>query len=200
MLDQLTLRLFQNKKIVIPYVGTFEVQHHPAKLEFAERLLHAPYTEILFHANPQPGPSESGNDKELQEFGSKLNAHLDQKPFVWAGLGTLEKVNQQVVFQQLPSARMTPVTANKVLRENREHAVLVGDTEKSSTDTSANNAAIDRKRNLLWIGWLLVLLALLFIGVLFYKKAIRPGASQFRISYSSVPGQIKSARADSSSI
>lgn len=199
MLNQLTLTLFQNKKLLIPHVGAFQIQQHPARLDFAERLLHAPYSEVLFRAN-QTDHSEAVDEKDLQTFGSQLKAHLNKKPFVWPGIGTIEKINGQLVFKPVPITGMAPVTANKVLRENREHAVLVGDMEKSSTDTSFSDKATDRKQSFLWIGWLLVLLALLFIGFLFYKKAIRPGASQFRISHSSLLEQINVAGNNSSSI
>ena len=177
MLQTLTAQLLQNKQLHIPHVGSFNMQQHSAVLNFAERLIHPPYAEITFksqtdfnHTALSDIDAVDLSNEEIEQFGLGLRKSLSASPFYWTGLGTFELENEQVVFQPESLATLTPVPANKVIRENREHAILVGDQERSSADTSFINESSVKSRNWLWIGWVLVLLAALAITWHLYKE------------------------------
>ena len=49
MFPLLTKYLFHYKKVSIPNVGSFSIEHHPAELNFIDRLLMPPHYKIVFN-------------------------------------------------------------------------------------------------------------------------------------------------------
>ena len=176
MLQTLTAHLLQSNQLHIPYVGLFRIEHNSAVLHFADRLLEAPYSKISFEPvdsshdfKHEFAASDNSYEERITDFGQNLKNSLAASPFIWSGVGTLEIQNYQVVFQPEVNIPLSPVTANKVLRENRQHAILVGDQEQNSTDTSFIAEGTNKKKTWLWIGWIIFLIALLLIGWMLYK-------------------------------
>lgn len=178
MLQTLTAYLLQTNKLYIPHVGTFRVDHQPAVLHFADRLLYPPQSNIFFKAvtDAQKNDTvlfvgENFSEEALSDFGQKLINGLAAGPFIWPGVGTLELRDDRVFYQPESSLGFLPVPANKVLRENRQHAILVGDQEHSSADISFMGKGVaGKKRTWLWVGWLLLLIALFLIGWIIFKE------------------------------
>ncbi|HVG40442.1 MAG TPA: hypothetical protein VM888_02430, partial [Chitinophagaceae bacterium] len=68
---------------------------------------------------------------------------------------------------------LQPVAANKVIKENAQHAVLVGEQEmQSGSMENVRTIAHDKKKRPVTtiIGFVLLLLSLLFLGYYFYTN------------------------------
>lgn len=187
MLETLTAHLLQTNKLHIPYVGTFRVENQPAVLHFADRLLYPPQSKIIFEAttdsdrtDPDFMAGENLSEDTMTAFGQKLRNRLATGPVIWSGVGTLELTGNQIFYHPHHTHGLLPVPANKVLRENRQHAILVGDQQHSSADISFMEEGVNKKKTWLWVGWLLLLIALLLIGWILYKEGA-PFGSKIRV-------------------
>lgn len=190
MLSSLSSYLVQKKKVFIPYIGTFELLYKPAVLQFADRLIYPPSTEVLFvsegsaskeqvnYLGNQLNLDERDAEEELRHFGENLKRRIEDNSFEWKGFGTLLLVDDSIVFEPAPSNALKPVAANKVIRENAHHDVLVGEREMHSSDVSyISEAAKPGRSYAILAGWIIVLLALAFIVYNLVQHGFHPFAS-----------------------
>lgn len=186
MLELITKYLVQNKRVCIPHIGTFEIVQQPPQLDIADKLFTAPVftTKYSRQDNVAEHQFESftiDNFKtkeelrqELDSFGKNLKSKIQQSPFEWAGFGTLYSTEDTIVFEpqkiELPALQSIP--AEKVIRPNKEHHVLVGDQETSKVFHAVeqtNHILKANKRSLtLTIGLTLLVLAIIGIIVILY--------------------------------
>ena len=82
-----------------------------------------------------------------------------------------------LVFSSLFLNKLRPVEAHRVMRENASHAVIIGDREIQSHEAAELLQEEHGKSLLMIIVWILIALALLFIGYLFYTKGFSPLSS-----------------------
>ncbi|MEJ7914003.1 MAG: hypothetical protein WKF70_12665 [Chitinophagaceae bacterium] len=190
MLSSLTSYLTQFKKVAIPFIGTFELRYQPATLDFANRLIYPPVQEVYFA--PQGNvPTEQitflgwelGLDgttieDRLSQCGRALKAAIKEASFSWEGFGELSSVEDAILFTPSRSATLSEVAAHKIIRQNVHHGVLVGEKQMSSGDISYIEAPVSAKRSYVnWVGWVVALLAVLFIGYQLNAKNFHPFAS-----------------------
>lgn len=199
MLTTLAVYLLEKRKVVIPGIGTFEVHQQPASLNYADRLIMPPTTEILFQTTEDldeaqlqylsevTASSTESIRLQLIQFGKDLSNRIGQSTFDWKGIGQLEKQGDAIVFNSFYQNTLQPVTANKVMHENASHVVTIGDQEMQSHEASEMLLAKEEasKRSFAWIVWVLIGLAILAIGYLLYIKKFNPLASglQQKISW-----------------
>jgi hypothetical protein len=189
VLNEVTNYLLQYKQVTIPYIGTFELRPVPAQLDFASRRIIPPTIEIV-HTTQEEVPdhqlaclseanaiASADIQQHLQTLGQQLKASMVNNSYEWKGIGRLEKQGSAIVFHSSFQNNLTPVAAHKVVRENVSHAVTVGDKEMQSHEASELLQAAPPKSYLMLIVWILVALALLFIGYLFYTKGFSPLSS-----------------------
>ena len=193
MLSSLTSCLVQHKKVFIPHVGQFVIHYKPATLDFANRLIYPPVNELRFTEN---GNLENDQviflendlgidgtllEEKLGSFGAGLKAAITQSSFTWAGFGELKYVNDEIAFHPQESL-LQPIPANKVIRENAHHAVLVGEKEMHSGDTSYITNEKGRRKLSYFIiaGWIIALLAVAFIVYHLYTQNFKPHSSGYR--------------------
>lgn len=186
MLTTLTTYLLQHKQVAIPGIGSFELKHQPATLDFASRLILPPSKTVVFDQHDSVNDqqiafmSEAMNmgssevSQQLQALGQQLKQAISQKAFEWNGIGRLEEGATGIVFQSLLQNKLTSVEAHKVMRENVSHTVTVGDKEMQSNEAAELLHEETRSSYLMIIVWILIALALLFIGYLFYVKGFSP--------------------------
>lgn len=194
MLEILTKYLHQYQQLYIPYIGSFEVVVQPAKLDFADRLIYPPAFEIRYteegslrdsqleYLQEEWGADLSTAEKRLQQFGRQLKERLASGSFAWQGLGVLSYQHNRVEFQGMPLVDLAPVEAHKVIREDAQHTVLIGEQEVQSGDAAGYIQEAIRKRSVLVIiGWILLALAVLFLIFYFYKEGFKPESSGSRV-------------------
>jgi len=182
----LTKYLLIYKKVSIPNIGSFSIEQQPAELNFIDRLLMPPHYKIVFNNNNAVdeelvnfiGNSEATDSttarQKLEHFGNALKNKLLREPFEWNGIGKLEYADGIVFHPKKVSIHLQPVPANRVIRENQQHTVLVGEQEYQSGDMEQTRIKKkDAKKKLsmpVLVGSVLLVLALAFIGYHFYKQ------------------------------
>jgi hypothetical protein len=111
--------------------------------------------------------------KELFSFGEKMKRRIQSSPFHWNGLGTLRYVSDEMLFEPDPFnlQALQAVPAEKVLRENVQHHVLVGDQEMTSQQVTEVLNKVEYKRPWFIIaGWILLIVAIIAILLFLYMK------------------------------
>ena len=190
MLSDLTAYFIKNRKVYIPTIGSFKLVELPARLDFADRLIYAPTYQVNFFEKEEfdedqinfisENRSIDTNDaqQELVLLGQRIKHKIQQSPFNWKGVGELEYLNDKFIFRPVEKAILLPVTANKVLRENAHHAVLVGEQEMQSNNMhEVQHITAKRISPVLLIALVILILALLFIAYHFYNKGFSTEAA-----------------------
>lgn len=184
MLSSLTSYLIQNRQVFIPHIGKFELYYKPATLDFANRLIYPPVNEVRFSEKGSLQQDQlsflkedlqtdiASLEEKLKTFGQSLRTSITYSSFDWQGLGELKYINDQLVFHPHDESYFQPVPANKVIRENAHHSVLVGEKEMHSGDTSYINpeTKVISPSIPVIIGWIIAVLAIAFIGYYLYKN------------------------------
>jgi hypothetical protein len=179
VLQQIQSYLFKYKAVAVPEVGTFELVHAPAVLDIANQLVGPPESVVQFSAQSEISRHQldafaltydldaAVAEQELVRFGKAFKTSLLQPPFHWNGIGDLGMTeNGQVRFSANGAGTLLmPVPAQKVLRENVQHNVLVGDQEVQYSATEFEAAVPDNpvRSRLMAICWIIVACAVLFI-------------------------------------
>jgi hypothetical protein len=192
--DLLAKYLHQYKQLHLPGIGSFEVVEQPARLEYADRLIYPPQSEIRYsetgtlndtqleYLEQELGVDRFVVERQLQDFVQELKQRLNGQPFTWYGLGTLLLRQNRLEFRAEPLTNLTPVDAHKVIRENAQHTVLIGEQEVQSGDVPEYLHGTGRKRSIfVLIGWILLALAILFLLYYFYKEGFKPESSGSRV-------------------
>jgi len=110
---------------------------------------------------------------ELFSFGEKMKRQVQIAPFHWKGFGTLRYDTNEMLFEseEIVLDSLQALTAEKVLRKDVQHNVLVGDQEMTSQQiTDALNRAEYKKPWHIIAGWTLLILSLIAILIYLYMK------------------------------
>lgn len=197
VLSLLTQYLFLYKKVCIPHIGTFEIIQQSPQLNVADKLITAPCFEIKYFSEdlvPEHQLDfftsvEREQEKiklELFSFGEQLKNKIQQLPFRWKGLGTLRFHFNEMIFEaeELKLLPLQNIAAQKVLRENAQHQILVGDRELSSREaTEALHRAKQKTPWFITVGWIILSLATIFIFMILYAKNFEPAAAGLQTLY-----------------
>lgn len=171
MVDLVVRYLSFQKKVSLQGIGTFSVEHLPARLDFPNRLLYAP--EFVLHYSP----SGAGTDEQFEYWLQKeLNAGREEVKSLQQnlsdefqrtlsekgemtldGLGVFTKDEQKLLhFSSLyQTVKGNPVTAEKIIRKNTSHSIRVGEQEKTSVEMTELLTGPKRKPLNLW--WMIVM-------------------------------------------
>ncbi len=183
MVDLIASYLLYNGHLSLKGIGTFQLKSIPARLDFPNRLLHAPQTELEFSV------SSSGDEGfiewlqgKLQLSAEKIKQQLDiflqqfhhqinsSCPVEWEGIGSFSKTENNVL-QFNPSFETftgDPVKAERIIRKDAEHVVRVGEDEKTSTEMEELLSARRKRTIRMWWVAALVLFLLGIAAVWFY--------------------------------
>lgn len=187
MVDLVLRYLSFKKKVSLQGIGTFSVEHLPARLDFPNRLLYAP-EYILHYSSSQVSTADEQFENWLQK---ELNISREEVKTLQQnlttdfertlaengettlnGLGTFTKDDQQLLhFSSLyETAKGNPVIAEKVIRKNTTHSVLVGEQEKTSEEMTEILTNPKRKPLNLW--WMIALALFLsaLIAILYFAN------------------------------
>ena len=182
-MDQYLLKYFSiNSSLALPGIGSFYIETNPATLDFVNKTLHAPVTEIVYSDEANPGDeklysfisNESGLSKA--EAGNRINQFVQQiklqletgRAIELHGIGTLIQKEESYFFTPaLTGKNFFPgVTAERVIRQHAEHNVRVGEDNKTSTEMHIQLAQQEVKEERWWIA--AIVLAFIGIAVIVY--------------------------------
>jgi len=159
--------LFQNKICRLPGIGTLRIITSSARHDFANAQLLAPVESVEF-------VPENNDEKVFNEFSAMselLKSKLDESGSVFLkGLGTLIRNGDgNISFEalQLDPIFFQPVYTERVIRENAEHSLLVGDQQTTNVQMTEffNEKPLLKSR---WKLWAIILGAIGVCALIIY--------------------------------
>jgi len=190
MLNYLTKYLLQYKTVSVPGVGTLCLVHQPPRLNVADKLIEPPsyVVEIkngddisdhqLLFLSSLANKGKEAVENELNSFGNTVQQKINNGGFNWAGLGLIKNDTRTL---PLSVTSLQPLAAERVIRQDAKHTVLIGDREVSSAhifERSSETVVHEKKRAVsIQIGWILLLLSLLATALLLYLGKFNVNAS-----------------------
>jgi hypothetical protein len=165
--------LFLNKSIPVSGLGTICLENIPATVDAATRTVQPPSYRFRFDKNydspdknlfaflsAQQNISDYEALRQYNDFAYALRDRLNYfREAQWEGLGTIRKDDMgDILFDSLIAKPffLQPVPAEKVVRSNAKHMMLVGDRQRSNREMSDWFAEEPIHGNRLW--WLIALL------------------------------------------
>ncbi len=153
MIDILNNYLIQHKSISIPGLGTIYLEKVSAMNDFANRVIipatyrfrfdkyfDAPDKEFFSFLAANKNIPEYEAIKQYNEFAFELRNSIRKKEhFSWPEVGTLVKDSTgdiQFRSEATEIPFMGPVRANRVIRQDAKHSILVGDQELNTHQMS----------------------------------------------------------------
>jgi hypothetical protein len=194
--NQLTKYLLQYKRVSIPNVGTILLVQQPPQLDVADKTIQPPtYTaelrddetvsehQLNFLSAIMRQEKESIHHS-LNSLGLWLREKVRGNGFEWKGIGIIRAPGHPL---SLPVGILETIPAQRVLRQDAEHSVLVGDQQLTSTQIAGRKAeeetARGTKRSIFVIvGWILLALSILYIIFVLYQGRFRIGATGSKAS------------------
>ena len=194
MFQLLTQYFLQVNRLHVPGIGTFVLEPQNAVNDFSSQTVQAPGWHTVFTPVAEGAVADNATNNvglfdwladklkvskedailRYDEFSGGLKADLDNdKTVTWAGLGSLRKVDKNIVFNQedTTGSPFSDVAAKKVLRENANHNVLVGEKE-TTTDQMRAQLAEEKPRGGISkkIAWVLFFIALALLAWYFIQN------------------------------
>jgi nucleoid DNA-binding protein len=137
-----------NRSVSLPGIGSFVAETRNAKLDFIDKTLEAPIYAIRFDKNEvadekfygflsrETGVEQSKIVEDLRGFTAHLKEQLEQnRPVGLPGIGTLIKnaLGYELVADNSIQNYFPSISAERIIRQNAEHTVKVGEEERTST-------------------------------------------------------------------
>lgn len=200
MYKELYQYLLLHRELQLPGIGTFLLERQPAEIDIANRGIVAPSYHIALHHGSVTGSrrlyqwlasaingSESDAVVRFNDFVFGIKKSIQEGNRIeWNGLGVLSRgLAGEIRFE--PASQRThgaSIPAVKVLRENAEHLVRVGEQEKTAgaiVNVYQPETEVPRKANRSWILIvLLIIAAVSFIGYYFSVHGVAPASAGSR--------------------
>jgi nucleoid DNA-binding protein len=137
-----------NRSVTLPGIGSFSVETQNAKLDFIDKTLYAPVYKICYNKYDAPdekfyrflsretGVEENNAAEDLKNFSDSLKEQLKKDHSITLpGIGTLKKnaLHYDFVAENAVQKYFPTITAERIIRQNAEHTVKVGEDERTST-------------------------------------------------------------------
>jgi hypothetical protein len=184
MIDTLNSYLILHKSISIPGLGTIYVERIPANSDFVNRQIlppgyqfrfdkyfDAPNKEFFAYFASQKQVPDFEAIRLYNEWAYELRNRLKTEGSVdWNGVGTLaQDETGDIRFHTEKSARspLHPVAAERVVRTNAAHNMLVGDKETTTLAMSEMLTEETSRKSRWWIYALII--ALIAAAILIYR-------------------------------
>lgn len=169
MFNIIASSFFQKKYCQLPGIGSLTLKTRSAKADFVNAQILPPVDEIIFSPS---SVSDSNTFNEFSAISELMKRQLNDDGQVdITGVGTFIKnaVNGSISFipVQLETMFSIPVTAERVIRHDAEHTILVGDVETTNTAMTGFFSDKPEIKQRWWI-WAAALGALGLALVLFY--------------------------------
>jgi hypothetical protein len=165
--------LFLKKSIPVPGLGTICMESQAASIDASTRSMlppvyrfrfdkffDSPDKDLFAYLSSQQNISDYEALRQYNDFAFSLRDRLNYfREAPWEGLGILKKDDMgEIHFESSISnpSFLKPVPAEKVIRANAKHMLLVGDRERSNNEMSDWLAEEPVHGNRLW--WLVALI------------------------------------------
>lgn len=175
-----------SKNLVLPGIGSFNISMQPAQLDFVNKTLHAP-VHIINYSNDSVEADEQLYNFIANETGenkddviNKLNSFIQElinklyagETLQFQNIGTLTKNDENYSFDAYKTtATLFPdVIAERVIRQNAEHSVRVGEDNKTSTQMHEQLAVKETAKEKWWISALVLAVIGIAAIVYYYYK------------------------------
>jgi hypothetical protein len=196
MVEVLNSYLVQHKSLSIPGLGTIYVERKPAQSDFVNKQIIGPSYHYrfdrYFDAPDKDFFSYLASQKEIADYEAirwynewayelrnKLRTEHEVK---WDNIGTLKTdVTGEIVFeaQQNLVTYLDPVKAERVIRTNAQHTMLVGDKEVTNTAMTnyLNEETVYVEKESWWIyALILATVAAIVIFFHFFQNGVHSGS------------------------
>jgi hypothetical protein len=193
VLELLTRYFVQHKKIAIPSVGSLQILHEPARYDVTEKRILPPgyrieFREIYDADNRQVAffshelkTDEHAAENEMKAFGERFAKTIKNRPFEWSGIGEFFFEYNKINFRPEEYTALNAVSAPKVIHHGAKHMIRRGETEYTSAFEQQEAVIIHPKLKATTIGWILFLLAALFIIGWFFIHKSNPAATGLQL-------------------
>lgn len=181
--------LFQHKYCPLPGVGTLSISNGEAAADFTNKTIAAPKPLIHF-TNTETEPSglldylaasTDGSRIEATEalghFCDTLKKESNTKLESIGNFFVDDAGNISFAQEELPQTFLQPVYAERVIRPDEEHNILVGDRETTNTMMTGYFNETPAVKDRWWI-WAIVLAAIGLLAMLIYFTQFN-GTSSF---------------------
>lgn len=187
-MDVLNSYLYQHKRISIPGLGTLHMERLPARTDFVnarilapmyrfrfDQYFDAPDKDLFGYLAQQLGVPDFEAIKWYNEFAYSLRSKIRSNELAeWPGLGAFRADEKGEIFFETahpPFEPAQPVLANRIIREQSEHTVLIGDVETTNTAiTEQAVAGVHVERESWWIYALIIAAIAISFAVLHYYR------------------------------
>ena len=196
MVEVLNSYLVQHKSLSIPGLGTIYVERKPAQSDFInkriiapsyhyrfDRYFDAPDKDFFTYLAAQKEIADYEAIRWYNEWAYELrNKIRTQEQVEWEKVGILKTdVSGEVVFeaQQNLVSYLVPVPAERVIRTNAQHTMLVGDKEVTNTAMTdyLNEETVYVEKESWWIyALILATIAAVVIFFHFFQTGVRHGS------------------------
>ena len=163
-----------HKTVTLPGIGSFTAETQNAKLDFIEKVVHAPQYSISYNNYDKTGDAfynfllkETGASDAIERFNYFLRDIKEQlenhQSVTLPGIGTLKKNSSGYSFDADNSVQkyFPTIVAERVIRQSAEHTVRVGEEHRTSTEMHEHlKRKVIKEDN-----WLITALVLGIIGV-----------------------------------
>lgn len=189
--------MLRYKKVCIPHVGTFEIVMQSPQLDVADKIISSPVfitqhkkkDEVpahQFHFFTHETEAKENCMQELFLFGEEWKKRIQNSTFCWKGFGMLKYADNEIFFEpdEIRLQALQPMAAQKVLRENVQHNMLVGDQEMTSQQITEALNKVEQKRPWFIIaGWLLFILSAIAIIIFLIMKNFQPTSTGLQTTW-----------------
>ncbi len=195
MLQLLTRYFFKHNTVTIPHVGTLVLKEQPAYLKIAEKTIHPPVYSITYNEknsvderqirilSDETGADNSTIENDLSQLGKKIAEFLHtEEDFYWKGIGKFRSIDEKTSFESIAGNHFSPpVSAQRVIRQNVQHKVLVGDSTITSHHSDNTVTLRLKKRSVRLLPyWIILLFGILFILFHFYKEGFNTSSAGYK--------------------
>jgi len=181
--------LLQYQQLGLPGIGFLQLHTRASQTDIVNKRILPPTPSFRFSEDVPPIAekelvryiagrmqiSESVAERQLEDFSAaSLEGIKKGIPLEWTGFGSIRKgIAGEITFDLATKSifAFPPVTAERVIRTNAEHTILVGDTEKTNTQMSELLLEEEPKKKSAWWVWaaILAFIGLTVLGFYLYQ-------------------------------
>ena len=181
----ITSYLVQKKECNLPGIGNFKINTVPAHLDIANKKMFPPASEIIFSESDvhlrndlvKYVSSKQHIDvhlaaENITRWCQYVSERLDAgEKIIFESIGSLQKnATGNIFFSSKDKSRLyEPVSANRVVHKDEDHAVLVGDRQTTSAAMNEYYKAESVfERKISWKIWAAVLFGLSILSLVMH--------------------------------